>query len=165
MSGEAYRWTAKTPTELFHTLGPHGVDDLIRSALADVWRGLPDDGRTLNAAIRAAREVADYNLGVWRKIKQPSPEAFFQGLRPGDADAHFRQAMVTCWMMMPRAGGRKVSDTLKIVSQIFERNVANWQEDNATFTGVKAKAAKKKPAPAKTAKKAPAKKKTASRKK
>jgi hypothetical protein len=161
MSWEANRWTAKTPSELFHTLGPHAVDERIRSALADIWRDLPDDGRTVDAAIRAAREVADYNLGVWRKIKQPSPAAFFEGLRPGNADAHFRQAMVTCWMMMPRAGGRKVSDALKMVSRIFERNIANWQEDNEAFTGAKPKSAKKKP----PAKKAPAKKKTAARKK
>jgi hypothetical protein len=146
MSWEAYRWTAKTPSELYHTLGPHGVDELIRNALADVWRELPDEGRTVDGATRAAREVAGRNVAVWKKIKQPTPAAFFEDLRPTSADGHFRQAMVLCWMMMPRAGGRKVSDALKIVSQIFERNLANWQEDNATFTGEKPKAGKKKPA-------------------
>ncbi len=159
MSWEAYRWTAKTPSELYHTLGPHGVDELIRNALADVWRELPDDARSVDAAIRAAREVADRNIAVWKKIKQPSPAAFFEDLRPTNADGHFRQAMVLCWMMMPRTGGRKVSDALKIVSQIFERNLSNWQDDNETFTGVKAKPGKKKPgAKATTAKKASTKK-------
>jgi len=146
MSWEANRWTAKTPSELYHTLGPHGVDELIRNALADVWRELPEDGRTLEGAVRAAREVADRNIGVWKKIKQPTPAAFFEDLRPTKPDGHFRQAMVTCWMMMPRTGGRKVGDALKIVSQIFERNLANWQEDDATFTGEKAKATKKRAA-------------------
>ena len=159
MSWEAYRWTAKTPSELYHTLGPHGVDELIRNALADVWRDLPDEARTVERAIGAAREVADRNIAVWKKIKQPSPAAFFEDLRPTNPDGHFRQAMVLCWMMMPRSGGRKVGDALKIVSQIFERNLSAWQEDNATFTGVKAKQGKKKPAASKgTAKKAKKKK-------
>ena len=167
MSWEAYRWTAKTPSELYHTLGPHGVDELIRNALADVWRQLPEEGRSVDGAIHAAREVAGRNISVWKKIRQPSPAAFFEDLRPTNADGHFRQAMVLCWMMMPRSGGRKVGDALKIVSQIFERNLAAWREDNATFTGMKAKATKKKPAatkkaaPAKTtAKKATAKRAT-----
>ena len=158
MSWEANRWTAKTPSELYHTLGPHGVDELIRNALADIWRELPEEGRTLDGAIRAAREVADRNVGVWKKIKQPTPAAFFEDLRPTKPDGHFRQAMVTCWMMMPRSGGRKVSDALKIVSQIFERNLAAWREDNATFTGTRAKPARKKPATTKksaTSRKAP----------
>ena len=146
MSWEAYRWTAKTPSELYHTLGPHGVDELIRNALADVWRELPGETRSVEQAIAAAREVANRNISVWRKIKQPSPAAFFEDLRPTSADGHFRQAMVLCWMMMPRAGGRKVSDALKIVAQIFERNLAAWQEDNETFTGTKARPARKKPA-------------------
>src|SRR3712207_5157891 len=80
MSWEAYRWTAKTPSELYHTLGPHGVDELIRNSLADVWRELPDETRTVDGAITAAREVADRNIAVWKKIKQPSPAAFFEDL-------------------------------------------------------------------------------------
>jgi hypothetical protein len=161
MSWEAYRWTAKTPSELYHTLGPHGVDELIRNALADVWREMPGETRTVEGAIRAAREVAARNVAVWKKIKQPTPAAFFEDLRPTNADGHFRQAMVTCWMMMPRSGGRKVGDALKIVSQIFERNLAAWQEDDATFTGVKAKQGKRKTGAAKattTAKRATTKK-------
>ncbi len=153
MSWEAYRWTAKTPSELFHTLGPHGVDELIRNSLADVWRALPEEGRSVDAAIEAAREVASRNISVWRKIKQPTPAAFFEDLRPTNADGHFRQAMVLCWMMMPRAGGRKVSDALKIVARIFERNLAAWQEDYETFTGLRAKARRKpKPMAKKTVK-------------
>ena len=152
MSWEAYRWTAKTPSELYHTLGPHGVDELIRNALADVWRELPGETRSVDQAIAAAREVANRNISVWRKIKQPSPAAFFEDLRPTSADGHFRQAMVLCWMMMPRTGGRKVSDALKIVAQIFERNLTAWQEDNETFTGTKARPSRKKPAPKKVVK-------------
>lgn len=159
MSWEAYRWTAKTPSELYHTLGPHGVDELIRNALADVWRGLPDERRSVDAATEAAREVASRNISVWRKIKQPSPAAFFEDLRTTNADGHFRQAMVLCWMMMPRTGGRKVSDALKIVARIFERNLAAWQEDDETFTGrqTKPRSKTKAAAPKKTvkAKKAP----------
>ena len=55
--------------------------------------------------------------------------------------------MVLCWMMMPRSGGRKVSDALKIVAQVFERNLAAWREDNETFTGVKTKSTRKRPGP------------------
>ena len=161
MSWEAYRWTAKTPSELYHTLGPHGVDELIRNALADVWREMPDESRTVDGAIRAAREVAERNVAVWKKIKQPSPAAFFEDLRPSNADGHFRQAMVLCWMMMPRSGGRKVGDALKIVSQIFERNLAAWQEDNETFTGVKAKRGKFKSGAAKGTAKKPTTRKSA----
>ena len=162
MSWEAYRWTAKTPSELYHTLGPHGVDELVRNALADVWRALPDENRSVEAAIAAAREVASHNISVWRKIKQPSPAAFFEDLRPTNADGHFRQAMVLCWMMMPRSGGRKVGDALKIIAQIFERNLAAWQEDNETFTGTKPKATRKKAA-AKPARKTIRPKKTTKR--
>ena len=162
MSWEAYRWTAKTPSELYHTLGPHGVDELVRNALADVWRALPEENRTVDAAIAAAREVASHNISVWRKIKQPSPAAFFEDLRPTNADGHFRQAMVLCWMMMPRSGGRKVGDALKIIAQIFERNLAAWEEDNETFTGTKPKPRKKKAA-AKPARKTVRPKKTAKR--
>ena len=168
MSWEAYRWTAKTPSELYHTLGPHGVDELIRNALADVWRELPEETRTVDGAIRAARQVAERNVAVWKKIKQPSPAAFFEDLRPTAADGHFRQGMVLCWMMMPRSGGRKVGDALKIVSQIFERNLTAWQEDDATFTGVKAtrvkaKSGAAKETPKKGSKKSSSTKRTAKR--
>ena len=144
MSWEALRWTAKSPSELYNVLGSHGVDELIRQAVAACWRDLPDDQRSFKRAVEVAREVHGRNIAVWRRIKQPTPEAFFADLGHTNADGHFRQAMVLCWMMMPRAGGRKVTDALKIVTQIFERNLNAWAEDEATFTGKKA--AKKKPA-------------------
>src|SRR6476620_7472529 len=106
MSWEANRWTARTPSELYQTLGPHAVDDLVRQMISAVWRHLPEEGRTFAAAIAGAREVFDRNIVVWRKIKQPDPASFFADLRPIEADGHLRQAMVLTWMMMPRSGGR-----------------------------------------------------------
>ena len=159
MSGEAYRWTAKTPSELFHTLGPHGVDHLVRQMLDSIWRRLPDESRSVAAAKRAAQEVYDRNMAVWAKIKQPSPTAFFQDLLPTETDGYMRQAMVTCWMMMPRAGGRNVADVRRIVGEIYQRNIDAWDSDEATFTGKKRKTptpAKKK-APSKSVKSKPAK--------
>jgi hypothetical protein len=163
MSWEAYRWTAKTPAELYHTLGPHGVDELIRKSMSVCWRQLPADNHTLAEAQRAAREVFARNMTVWSRIKKPSPEAFFADLQPHEADHFMRQAMVTCWMMMPRVGGRDVSDVRRIVGGIFDRNMRAWEEDEAAFTGK----APGKPRPPrkpakksakKTAKKAPPKK-------
>jgi hypothetical protein len=154
MSWEAYRWTAKSPSELFHVLGPHGVDHLVRQALDACWRELPDDRRTLADVLGAAREVLARNVRVWNRIKKPDPAAFFDDLLPKPADQFLRQAMVTCWMMMPRTGGRKVSDVTKIITRIFDRNLAAWDEDNATLTGTRPKkkpAAKKSP-PAKKSK-------------
>jgi hypothetical protein len=168
MSWEAYRWTAKTPAELFHTLGPHGVDHLVRQYLDAVWRGLPDEQRNLDAARRAAQEVFDRNVKVWAAIKKPSPEAFFQNLLPKDTDQFLRQAMLVCWMMMPRAGGRDLGDVRKIVTRVYQRNLDGWEEDNEAFTtgGKKKKpGAKKTGSPAKKAApktgKAPAKKTSA----
>jgi hypothetical protein len=134
MSWEAYRWTAKTPSELLHTLGPHGVDHLVRQYLDAVWRGLPDEQRNLGAAKRAAQEVFDRNMKVWGAIKKPSPEAFFQNLLPKDTDQFLRQAMLVCWMMMPRAGGRDLGDVRKIVARVYQRNLDGWEEDNDAFT-------------------------------
>jgi hypothetical protein len=54
--------------------------------------------------------------------------------------------MVLCWMMMPRRGGRDVAAVRKIVGEIYDRNLAAWEQDNATFTGTKPKAVKKRPA-------------------
>jgi hypothetical protein len=139
MSWEAYRWTAKSPSELFHTLGPHGVDHLVRQALDACWRELPDDRRTLADVVESARNVLDRNVRVWSRIKRPEPAAFFSDLVPKEADQVLRQAMVTCWMMMPRTGGRKVGEVTKIITRIFERNLSAWEEDNATLTGKNAK--------------------------
>jgi hypothetical protein len=140
MSGEAYRWTARTPSELYHTLGPHGVDHLVRQMLDACWRASPDEGRSLAGLKRVAQQVFDRNMNVWAKIKQPSPAAFFENLLPNPADGFMRQAMVMCWMMMPRAGGRHVADVRKIVGEIYHRNIAAWDADDATFTGKKRKA-------------------------
>ena len=99
-------------------------------------------------------------MRVWNRIKRPEPAAFFQDLQPKPADQFLRQAMVTAWMMMPRTGGRKVGDVSKIVTRIFERNLAAWEEDNATLTGkktsTKKKPAAKKSPPAKSKSKAKA---------
>jgi hypothetical protein len=134
MSWEAFRWTAKSPSELYHVLGPHGVDDLLRQAVAACWRMLPEENRTFDAARQVARGVFDRNIKVWKSIKKPTPDAFFKDLFPTDADGFVRQAMVLCWMMMPRTGGREVTDALKIVGHIFERNLESWEDDNRTFT-------------------------------
>ena len=145
MSWEAQRWTAKTPSELYHTLGPHGVDELMRKALSSCWRNTPAENRTLAAAMQFAREVFDRNIAVWSRIKKPSSEDFFADLQPFETDHVMRQAMVTCWMMMPRSGGRDVKDALRIVREIFDRNLQAWQEDDATFTGKGRKKNRKKP--------------------
>jgi hypothetical protein len=162
MSWEAHRWTAKTPAELFHTLGPHGVDELVRQMIASSWRSLPDDARHIGAGIDRVREVYNRNIAVWKRIKKPGPESFFADLGPTEADHFCRQAMVMTWMMMPRSGGREVPDALKIFGRIFERNIEAWEEDNATFTG---KSRKKTAKPAKSAAKKPAGKKSKSKKK
>jgi hypothetical protein len=130
---QAFRLTSKSPSELMHTLGPHGVDELIRQMLAACWRDSPAEGRTHKTVQAAARVVFDRNLAVWKKIKKPSPAAFFENLLPHPADGHLRQAMVLCWMMMPR-GKRGVTDVGKVVTHLFERNLAAWDEDYAIFT-------------------------------
>ncbi len=144
MSWEAQRWTAKTPSELYHTLGPHGVDELMRKALSSCWRNTPAENRTLASAMQFAREVFDRNIAVWNRIKKPSSEDFFADLQPFEPDHLMRQAMVTCWMMMPRSGGREVKDALRIVREIFDRNLEAWEEDEATFTGTRRKKIAKK---------------------
>jgi hypothetical protein len=162
MSWEAYRWTATSPSELYHVLGPHGVDHLVRQPRDASWRELPEDRRTLADVIASARQVFDRNRRVWGRIKRPEPAAFFDDLLPRPADQFLRQAMVTCWMMMPRTGGRKLSDVTRIISRIFERNLEAWEEDNQTLTGRKSpakKPSKTKPAEAKARKKPRKKKK------
>jgi hypothetical protein len=155
MSWEAYRWTAKSPSDLYQTLGPHGVDHLVRQMLDACWRHSPEEGRTLALVKRMAQEVFDRNMAVWAKIKSPSPAAFFENLLPYEADGFLRQAMVLCWMMMPRTGGRKVADVRKIINEIYQRNINSWEDDDATFKGTKHKAAKPRKAatsPARTGK-------------
>jgi hypothetical protein len=152
MSWEAQRWTARTPTELYHTLGPHGVDELVRQMIAACWRSLPDDARDIRAGVARAREVFSRNVGVWKRIKKPGPESFFADLGPTESDHFCRQAMVMTWMMMPRSGGREVSNALKIFGSIFERNIEAWEQDSDTFTGKSRKKPAKTAKPAKAAK-------------
>ena len=135
MSWEAFRLTSKSPSEVLHVLGPHGVDDLIRKMLDACWRNSTEADRTFQPVRKTVQEVYDRNIKAWSAIKKPSPAAFFENLRPDPADGFMRQALVLTWMMMPRAGGRKFSDVKKIAAIIFQRNMAAWEEDNRTFSG------------------------------
>jgi hypothetical protein len=154
MSWEAYRLTSKSPSEVYTVLGPHGVDDLLRQAIAAAWREFPEERRTFATVRQRFFETWTRNLNIWRRIKKPTPEAFFADFIPHDnVEAHIRQAFVLCWMMMPRTGGRKFSDTVKIMTAIYDRNMAAWAADNATFTGTKVKPKAKKKKTAKRKKK------------
>lgn len=135
MSWEAYRWTAKSPSELYHTLGPQGVDHLVREMLDACWRQSPEAGRSIASVKKITQQVFDRNMAVWAKIKKPSPTAFFADLLPNDADGFLRQAMVMCWMMMSRTGGRKVSEVRKIVGDIYRRNIEAWDADEKALAG------------------------------
>jgi hypothetical protein len=139
MSWEAFRLTSKSPSELYDVLGPEGVDNLLRQCLTACWNALPAGERAMAAWRRLVDEVFERNMRVWSRIKKPNPVHFFENLRPEPADGHLRQAMVMCWMMLPRAGGRDFSDTKKIIRQIYERNLAAWEQDNRTFTAAPAK--------------------------
>ena|SRR5438477_3005298 len=160
-SWEAFRLTSRSPSELLHTLGPHGADDLIRQMLAACWRDAPTEGRTYKTVQAIARQVFERNRKVWAAIKKPSPAAFFEDLLPHPADGLCRQALVLCRMMMPR-GKNGLADVAKVVSHIFERNLAAWDDDYDIFTkGLKsvkksAAAATTKGPPPKKAKKKPA---------
>lgn len=133
MSWEAFRLTSKSPAELLHTLGPHGVDHLIRQALDTLWREYPDETRTFENVRKRAQEVFDRNMKHWASIKKPTPQAFFENLLPYAADGFMRQAMVLCWMMMPRSGGRDVGDVRKAITHIYTRNLDAWEADNDFF--------------------------------
>ena len=155
MSWEAQRLTSKSPAEVYAVLGPHGVDDLFRQAWAACWRHFPEDQRTFQAVRQRFFETYARNINIWRRIKKPTPEAFFADFKAHDeVEGHLRQAMVLTWMMMPRAGGRTFADTVKIIQAIYDRNVANWTADNTTFTKGpgKREAPAKKHKPAKSAK-------------
>ncbi|HEY1687000.1 MAG TPA: hypothetical protein VGG19_19720 [Tepidisphaeraceae bacterium] len=140
---EAFRLTSKSPGELLDTLGPHGVDHLIRQALDALWREYPGEKRSYANVRKRAEEVYARNMKVWGAIKKPTPGAFFENLLPYTADGLIRQALVMTWMMMPREGGRDFAKTRKIFGRIFERNMEGWEEDNRTFSP-KAKVVKKK---------------------
>jgi hypothetical protein len=157
MSWEAFRLTSKSPSELYDVLGPEGPDNLMRQFLTACWNALPAGERSFNAWRRLVDEVYARNMRVWSRIKKPNPAAFFEDLRPDPADGHLRQAFVLTWMMLPRAGGRDIKDARRVIESLYERNVAAWESDNATFTKGPRKPAKK--ASAAKAKKSPAKSK------
>jgi hypothetical protein len=158
MSWEALRLTSRTPSEVYDTLGPHGVEELLREARSAVWRETPEAERNYRNVRRRLQEVFDRNMAVWGRIKKPSPEAYFADLLPLAADGHIRQALVLTWMMMPRAGGREFKDVAKIVAHLFQRTLDNWDEDDVIFTkgfgGGKKKSPAKAEKPAKAPKKA-----------
>ena len=167
MSWEALRLTSRSPSECLTVLGPHGVDELIRDARADCWREYPPDDRSVANVKRAFAEVFDRNMRHWRSIKKPAPAAFFENLLPHAADGHIRQALVLCYMMLPR-GQKSISIVADVVTQIFDRNLAAWDADYATFTkGPKAakRASTKAAKPVAKVKKPIAKKKSAKKKK
>jgi hypothetical protein len=139
LTWEAFRLTSKSPAEVLHVLGPHGVDDLIRKAMDAVWREYPEQDRTYDLVKKRILETYDRNMRHWTSIKKPSPQAFFENLLPYTADGHIRQALVLTWMMLPRAGGRDFKQVRSIVEQIFQRNLAAWDEDRRTFTHQTAK--------------------------
>ncbi len=150
MSWEALRLSSKSPSEVYAVLGPHGVEELLRDARSVCWREHPQDTRTVSGVKKHLTEAFERNMAVWESIKKPTPEAFFADLLPHAADGHIRQALVLTWMMMPRAGGRDFADSGKIVRFLFERMLANWDEDDVIFT--RGFTAKKKPAKAASAK-------------
>src|SRR5438445_6223758 len=161
MSWEAFRLTSKSPAEVYTVLGPHGCDDLIRQAWAAVWREYPEESRTFAAVRVRFIEVFSRNINIWRRIKRPTPEAFFADFKPHDAaEGYIRQALVLSWMMMPRTGGRDFKHTIKIVQRIYERNMEAWAEDNRTFVAAPKTKKKRATTKAKTVKK----KKTARKK-
>src|SRR6516225_9883979 len=102
MSWEAFRLTSKSPSELLSTLGPHGVDDLMRQSLNAAWRDYPPETRSYTTVRQAVVDVFNRNMKVWSAIKKPTPDAFFANLGPHDTDGFMRQAFVLCWMMLPR---------------------------------------------------------------
>ena len=160
LTWEAFRLTSKSPSEVLHVLGPHGVDDLIRKAMDACWREYPESDRTYENVKKRMLEVYNRNMRHWSSIKKPTPAAYFDRLLPYTPDGHVRQALVLAWMMMPRAGGRDFKDVKKIVAQIFERNLEAWDEDNHTFNATPIK----KKAKAKASAKSKSKGKTTSKK-
>lgn len=133
MSWEALRLTSRSPGEVYAVLGPHGVEELIRDMRNVCWRECPPEQRTLANVQKIVREVFDRNMAVWSAIKKPSPEAFFRNLLPHAADGHMRQALVLCWMMLPR-GKKSIQIVRQLVTEISDRTMAAWEQDNQTFT-------------------------------
>src|SRR3954464_13799890 len=133
MSWEAFRLTSKSPSELLIVMGPSGVDALVREMLMESWKSLPEESRDMPSWRRRAGEVFARNMKVWSAIKKPAPAEFFANLMPYPADGHFRQALVLCHMMMPR-GKRDIAAGRKVVTSIYERNLAAWEQDFVTMT-------------------------------
>lgn len=140
LTWEAFRLTSKSPSEVLHVLGPHGVDDLIRKAMDALWREYPESSRSYDTVKKRFVEVCRRNLEHWATIRKPSPQAFFADLLPYTADGHVRQALVLAWMMLPRAGGRDFQRVGRIVEQIVQRNLSAWEQDHRTFTAPRSKA-------------------------
>ena len=157
MSWEALRLTSRTPSEVYGTLGPHGVEELLHEARGAVWREYPAETRSHDAVRRRFVEVIERNLKVWNAMKKPTPESFFADMLPFAADGHVRKALVVTWMMMPRTGGRDAKDAGAIVRGIADRMLDGWDEDERTFTG-KGRTTRKAKLPAKAKKKPPARK-------
>jgi hypothetical protein len=150
---EAFRLTSKSPSELYDVLGPSGVDGLVRHALMDCWNALPAGTRTLATWRKRVDEVWARNASAWGRIKKASPAAFFQDMHPAAADGHLRQALILCWMMLPR-GRRDMSDVRAVLTGIYERQLAAWEADQRTFTKGP-KPARRKPAPRRAAPRPP----------
>jgi hypothetical protein len=66
-------------------------------------------------------------------MKKPTPQAMFDHLLPYPADGFMRQGLVLAHMMLPR-GKRDVADVRKFITGVYERNLAVWEGDFATFT-------------------------------
>jgi hypothetical protein len=132
MSWEALRLTSRSPAEIYHVMGPGGVDGLVRQVFTSCWNALPAEGRDFAAWEKLAREVYQRNMAVWDHIRRPSPDNFFHDMRPEPQDGFMRQAMVLCFMMLPR-GYKNLANVHKVVGGIFERNLAAWEADNHTF--------------------------------
>lgn len=129
---EAFRLTSKAPSELYDVLGPGGVDGLVRHALVDCWNALPAGERSLAVWRKRTEAIWDRNMAVWRRIKKPSPAAFFEDMHPDPADGHLRQALVMTWMMLPR-GKRDMTTVRAVIQHIFQRQLAAWAEDEQTL--------------------------------
>lgn len=154
MSFEALRLTSHAPSEIYRIMGPNAVDSLVRQALTACWNVIPLDERSLRGWENLVRDLFARNMGAWAKIKQPSPANFFLDMRPDPADGFMRQAMVLCFMMLPR-GKRSLAAVRQAMGDIFERNMTAWTDDEHTFTKG---GRRKKAAPVKKAKPAAKKK-------
>jgi hypothetical protein len=163
MSWEALRLTSRTPSEIYHVMGPGGVDGLVRQVLTTCWTALPSEQRNFDQWLADANDVFARNMRVWDGLEHPTPEDFFRDLRPEPQDGFMRQAMVLCYMMLPR-GHKNVANVRRVVTDIFQRNLAGWASDNQVFLHGPAAPARRTKAKAKPSKRKAAKKKRSRRK-